>query len=93
MEHDDYKFKMEELCMERRIPESLQEVATEMAKVGRTEYRTSRRPRWKEYTLVKYKEKKVVSKEKIWIDESKIFPLDEDFFWEPEVELKIEKAA
>ena len=36
----------------------LQEVAVKMAKVGRTEYRTSRRPRWKEYTLVKYKEKK-----------------------------------
>ena len=38
MKHDDYKFKMEELCMERRIPERLQEVAVKMAKLGRTEY-------------------------------------------------------
>lgn len=74
MEHDDYNFKMEELRMEKRFPERLQEVEVKMAKFGGVEYGTIRRPRWKEYILVKYKEKKVISREKILIDESKIFP-------------------
>ena len=39
--------------MDNRIPARLQEVAEKMAKVGRTEYRVIRRPRWKEYSLVK----------------------------------------
>ena len=34
-------------------------------------------PRWKEYTLIKYIEKKEVSREKVWIDEAKLFPLYE----------------
>lgn len=79
--------------METRIPVRLQAVAEKMAKVGRTEYKIIRRPRWKEHTLVKYEGKKVISREKIWIDESKYFPSDEDFFWEPKVEKEIKKAA
>ena len=79
--------------MEKRIPARLQKAAVKMAKVGRTEYKMIRRPRWKEYTLVKYDGKKVISREKIWIDESKVFPSDEDFFWKPEVEKGIKKAA
>ena len=31
--------------------------------------------------LIKYDGKKQVSKEKIWIDESKIFPSEEDLLW------------
>ncbi len=79
--------------METRIPERLQEVAAKMEKIGRTEYKIIRRPRWKEYTLVKRDGKKVVLREKIWIDESKLFPSDEDFFWEPEEENEIKKVA
>lgn len=79
--------------MENRIPAMLQEVAIKMAKEGRTEYKTIRRPRWKEYTLKKYEGKKIVSREKIWIDESKMFPSDEDFFWEPKDEIVIKKVA
>lgn len=77
---------MEELHMENKVPTRLIKVAEKMAKVGRTEYRIIRRPRWKEYTLIKYKDKKEISREKIWIDESKYFPSDEDFFWEPKNE-------
>ena len=40
------------------------------------------RPRWKEYTLIKYVGKKVVSKEKIWVDESKLFLLEGHSFGE-----------
>lgn len=69
--------------MESIIPANLKDVAAKMEAVGRTEYKTSRRPNWKEYTLIKYEGKKVISREKILIDESKIFPSDEDFFWEP----------
>jgi len=79
--------------MENRMPVSLQQVATKMAKVGRTEYKSIRRPRWKEYTLIKYEGKKIISKEKIWIDESIYFPSDEDFFWEPKEEKKTKIAA
>lgn len=79
--------------METRIPIRLQIVAKKMAKVGRTEYKSIRRPRWKEYTLVKYEGRKIISKEKILIDESKYFPSDEDFFWEPKVEKITKKAA
>ena len=79
--------------METRVPVRLQKMAEKMEKLGRTEYKTLRRPRWKEYSLVKYEEKKVVSREKIWVDESTIFPLDEDFFWEPDMNKEIKKAA
>jgi len=79
--------------METRVPFSLQETAAKMARVGRTEYRTIRRPRWKEYTLIKYEGKKIISKERILIDESKIFPSDEDFFWEPKSEKTDTKVA
>ena len=79
--------------MDNRIPARLQEVAEKMAKVGRTEYRVIRRPRWKEYSLVKYEGKKVISREKIWIDESRIFPSDEDFFCEPKSDKMVNKAA
>lgn len=79
--------------MDNRIPARLQEVAEKMAKVGRTEYRVIRRPRWKEYSLVKYEGKKVISREKIWIDESRIFPSDEDFFWESKSYKMVNKAA
>ena len=72
--------------MENKIPARLMKVAEKMAKVGRTEYKIIRRPRWKEYTLIKYKDKKEISREKIWIDVSKYFPSDEDFFWEPKNE-------
>ena len=61
MEHDNPKQNEEELHMDNRIPARLQEVAEKMAKVGRTEYRVIRRPRWKEYSLVKYEGKKVIS--------------------------------
>lgn len=37
-------------------------------------YTGIRRPRMKEYTLIKYVDKKEVSREKVWVDESKIFP-------------------
>ena len=77
---------MEELHMENKVPARLMKVAEKMAKVGRTEYKIIRRPRWKEYTLIKYKNKKEISREKIWIDESKYFPSNEDFFWEPKNE-------
>ena len=40
------------------------------------------KPRWKEYTLIKYVDKKVVSKEKVWVDEAKLFPQDGNNFWE-----------
>lgn len=79
--------------MDNRIPARLREVAEKMAKVGRTEYRVIRRPRWKEYSLVKYEGKKVISREKIWIDESRIFPSDEDFFWETKSDKMANKAA
>lgn len=72
--------------MENKVPARLMKVAEKMAKVGRTEYKIIRRPRWKEYTLIKYKDKKEISREKIWIDESKYFPSDEDFVWEPKNE-------
>ena len=79
--------------METRIPVRLQAVAEKMAKVGRTEYKIIRRPRWKEYTLIKYEGKIIISKEKIWIDESRIFPSDEDFFWEPKVKKEMKTVA
>ena len=79
--------------MDNRIPARLQEVAEKMAKVGRTEYSVIRRPRWKEYSLVKYEGKKVISREKIWIDESRVFPSAEDFFWEPKSDKMANKAA
>lgn len=79
--------------MENQIPVRLKDVAARMAKVGRTEYKTIRRPRWKEYTLIRYEGKKIISREKIWIDESKYFPSDEDFFWEPKAGTEIKKAA
>ena len=72
--------------MENKVPARLMKVAEKMAKVGRTEYKIIRRPRWKEYTLIKYRDNKEISREKIWIDESKYFPSDEDFFWEPKNE-------
>ena len=77
---------LEELHMENKVPARLMKVAEKKAKVRRTEYKIIRRPRWKEYTLIKYKDKKEISREKIWIDESKYFPSDEDFFWEPKNE-------
>ena len=83
---------LEELHMENKVPARLMKVAEKMAKVGRTEYKMIRRPRWKEYTLIKYKNKKEISREKIWIDESKYFPSNEDFFWEPKNE-KVELRA
>lgn len=67
--------------MDNRVFVSLQEVAEKKTKTETTEYRLIRRPRWKEYTLIKYNGNKVVSREKIWIDESRIFPSDKDFFW------------
>lgn len=57
MEHDNCNYKMEELHMETRVPIRLQKMAEKMEKLGRTEYKTLRRPRWKEYSLVKYDEK------------------------------------
>ena len=79
--------------MENKVPTSLQSIAKKMEKAGRTEYKAIRRPCWKEYSLVKYDGKKVVSREKVWIDESKIFPSDEDFFWELELDKKKKQAA
>jgi len=79
--------------METRIPVRLQKIAVKMAKIERTEYKTVRRPRYKEYSLVKYNGKKVVSREKIWLDESKLFPSDDDFFWESDSDKKIKKVA
>ena len=93
MEHDNSIQKEEELHMNNRVPERLKEVAEKMENVGRTEYGVIRRPRWKEYTLVKYKGKKVVSREKIWIDESRVFSSDEDFFWEPKADKMANEAA
>lgn len=67
----------------REVPAGLQAVAAKMAKVGRTEYSMFRRPNWKEYTLVKYDDRKIVSRERIMVNEAEKFPSDEDFFWEP----------
>ena len=53
-----------------------------MTKNEIVECRAIRKPRWKEYTLIRYDGKKEISKEKIWIDESQIFPSEEDFLWE-----------
>ena len=51
--------------MENKVSISLQSIAKKMEKAGRTEYREIRRPRWKEYSLVKYDGKKVVSRESL----------------------------
>ena len=59
----------------------------------RTECRAIRKPRWKEYTLIKHGGKKEISKEKIWIDESKIFPSEEDLLWKTGIDEKIEEVA
>lgn len=40
----------------------------------KAEFRNMYSPRLKEYTLIKYVDKKEVSREKVWVDESKIFP-------------------
>ena len=60
---------------------------------GRTGFRSIRRPRWKEYTLIKYVDKKEVSREKVWVDESKLFPSDGNNFWEPKESKTNEKIA
>lgn len=62
----------------------VQEAAAKMIEEGRTQLRNNRRPRWKEYTLIKYKDNKIESIEKTWINESVIFPSIEDYFWKPE---------
>lgn len=69
--------------MDIRMTAGMKEVAERMAKEGRTEFKIIRRPRWKECTLIKFDGKKEISREKIWVNESEIFPSDEDFFWEP----------
>lgn len=51
---------------------------------GRTGFRSICRPRWKEYTLIKYVDRKEVSREKVWVDESKLFPFGGDSFGEPQ---------
>lgn len=76
--------------MSERVPAHLEKVAQKMAKVGRTEYKMFRRPCWKEYTLVRYEDGQVVERKRVWINESEVFPLAEDFFWEPK---NMEKAA
>ena len=58
----------------------------------RAEYRAIRKPRWREYTLVKHNGKIEISREKIWIDESKIFPSEEDFLWETGIDKGVEKV-
>ena len=60
---------------------------------GRTGFRSISRPRWKEYTLIKYVDRKEVSREKIWVDESKLFLSDGNSFWEPKESKTNEKIA
>ena len=60
---------------------------------GKTGFRSICRPRWKEYTLIKYVDKKEVSREKVWVDESKLFPSDGNSFWEPKESKTNEKIA
>lgn len=76
-----------------RMTGKMQETAAKMAQEGRTELRSIRRPIWKQYTLIKYDGKKEISRETVWIDESKIFPSDEDFFWEVNEQESMKKAA
>lgn len=75
--------------MDNRVFARLQVVAEKKSRVGAAEYGLIQRPRWKEYTLVKYKRKKEIFREKIWIDESKIFPLDKDFIGEAKMGKKV----
>lgn len=73
----------------------LNEVAEKMAALGRTQRRCVRRPNMVEYTLITYEEnnKTIKSVSKVWVDESKIFPKEEDFYWEPDEDKKKVKAA
>lgn len=79
--------------MVNRSVAEMQKVAMKMAGLGRTERRSIRRPRWKEYTLIKTEDKKEISREKVWINEAEIFPSDEDFFWEPNEEMVMKPVA
>ena len=60
---------------------------------GRTGFTSIRRPRWKEYTLIKYVDRKEVSREKVWVDESKLFPSGGDSFGEPQKSRTDKKIA
>ena len=53
--------KMEELHMYIGEARKVQEAAAKMIEEGRTQLRNNRRPRWKEYTLIKYKDNKIES--------------------------------
>ena len=64
-----------------------------MTKFESTQRKAIKKPRWKEYTLIKYEGKKVISKEKIWVDESKIFPSEEELLWEKRIDKKMREAA
>ena len=79
---------MEELCMKNKM----QNAEVKNVIEERTGGRSIRRPRWKEYTLIKYVDKKAVSKENIWVDESKLFPSDNSSAWEMQ-ESKINKKV
>lgn len=63
------------------------ELEAKMAALGRSERRMVRRPNLVEYTLVQYEsDNKTVKKiSRIMVDESKIFPSEEDFYWERKV--------
>lgn len=71
-----------------------EEVAAKMSALGRPRRRMIRRPNYVEYTLVTYEQdNKTVKKiSKVMIDESKIFPSEEDFYWE-QYEKKSEKRS
>jgi len=66
-----------------RMTQKMQKLAEKMEQEGRTEFKCFKRPRLREYTLVKYEDNKIVSRERVVVDESEIYPSDEDYFWEP----------
>ena len=73
--------------------DKLKGVRIMLTKFERTQQKAIKKPRWKEYTLIKYEGKKVISKEKIWVDESKIFPSEEELLWKKRIDKKVEEAA
>ena len=56
----------------------VQEVEVITGMDERTRFGSICRPRWKEYTLIKYVGRKAVVKEKVWVDESYLFGVNEE---------------
>lgn len=71
----------------------MQNTKTKKVMKERTGFGCIRRPRWKEYTLIKYVDRKEVLREKVWVDESEVFASDGNTSWEPEELETIKKIA